>query len=631
MKETFGTCYLIILICIVQKIEHILLRSSVSKGIPPRLAIKSSFPEYLETLILLYILWIKKLKPAAFDYGEEYQNVEGKTRVKFTDVEIQNIKAYLNIAATDSPSFLSKNALLDQHMEALQVGVLNFLKIAKVTFQDPLKSISAERLGGLRFKKNIKFTSVIDLLDQCLQTHKDVAHICLHILHGNKQDFESSPLYEFLTFFISFWAEQIRYKDFDGAVHDNILDVVTQPNLGYYKDGPARIIKKLVEGDQRYYYNYVSAPSKEKSEMAERIRLFSDIFKPVYLVETTEVSQLESEVDEEFLQDISQTSTNFENLAHIPKNILIKGVPGTGKSTTINRLIQNSFDLDKVLQDKHGNRIERVLRINIHSATTNASLMQGVSVGTDGSQLIYSEKRGLVLNFLLSAVVNPDMPFALVLEEIQENTLNSLIGDLIYLMESSRRTDLAPFKTEIKDDVFDFIETVVEADPSINYVSIPNLIETSQSHLTKKLVFPTNLYLFCTSNYRDDKKIIEDNLLRRFEVIEIYPQANLIQDPAVRHFFESLNQAILTTIDSDIADKCLIGHANWMGAESGESFYRALLKAVIELKDIRGIDFETVKDILMKCALPSDITLEWGGSFYDLIKELQDKSKYTFL
>ena len=599
----------------------------MNKGIPPRLAIKSSFPNYLESLILVYILWLNTGKQASFNYGEEYQNSENLIKLKFTDLEIQEIKDYLSIAATDTPKFLVENPLLDQQIEPLQIGLLNFLKIGRVTFQNNEKNNTAERVGNERFKKTIKLTAVIDLLDQVLQDDASSPQVFLNILEKNNQEFEHTSLYRFLIFFISFWAEQTRYKDRSGEIHDNILDVTVQ-DIGLYKDGPARVIKKLI-ADNRYYYNRVE--SSQKIELAKRIERFSDIFKPVYLEETASDLNNEETSKEGVVDRENNDFFDFQLLSDIPKNILIKGVPGTGKSTAINNLIKSKFKPESILHDKQGNRIDRFLRVNIHSATTNASMMQGVGVSTDGSRLVYNEKKGLILNFLLSAILNPTWPFALILEEIQENTLNSLIGDLIYLMEPAKRTDLTRYIDYLSDDPYKFIERVVEADVNIDFVSIPNLIDGSQDSLTKKLIFPNNLYLFCTSNYRDDKKIIEDNLLRRFEVIEIYPQSALINNELIRNFFETLNKVILTTIDSDLADKCLIGHANWMSIKPDEGFYRALLKTVIELKDIRGIDFETVKEILNHCPIPEQTPIELGESFYDLIRFLQEKSNYTFL
>ncbi|MFW6047057.1 MAG: hypothetical protein ACOCP4_04670, partial [Candidatus Woesearchaeota archaeon] len=118
----------------------------------------------------------------------------------------------------------------------------------------------------------------------------------------------------------------------------------------------------------------------------------------------------------------------------LPKNILLKGVPGTGKSRTLTMIVKNSLKIDKFTTKIDGDLISQVLRINVHSASNNADLMQGIGIKTDNDgNIVYEEKTGLVLNHIYNAIRYPNIPFVLILEEIQENSLNKLIGDLIYL------------------------------------------------------------------------------------------------------------------------------------------------------------------------------------------------------
>lgn len=285
------------------------------------------------------------------------------------------------------------------------------------------------------------------------------------------------------------------------------------------------------------------------------------------------------------------------------KNILFKGVPGTGKSRAINEIIINHLGLAK--NDKN------TLRINIHSASSNSDLMQGISISTtkDNENVLYREKQGAILNHIFKAIYNPKQPFVLVLEEIQENSLNELIGDLIYLIEDKKRTivdlDISN-NTEIAyDELFEKINIKAkEDDKSLDYVELPSLVENSQNNT--KMIVPDNFFIFCTSNYRDDKKVIEDNLLRRFDVIEIYPKyEDIYKSEDIPKFLEKLNHQILEQFKDEIhPDRYLIGHANWIDIEEDSknsqiSFYKALLKVIIEFKEIREIDFDSeVKPIL---------------------------------
>lgn len=297
------------------------------------------------------------------------------------------------------------------------------------------------------------------------------------------------------------------------------------------------------------------------------------------------------------------------------KNILFKGVPGTGKSETIKNIITDKLGMKELA--------DNVLRINIHSASSNSDLMQGISISTtnDNENVLYKEKQGAILNHIFKAIYKPKQPFVLVLEEIQENSLNELIGDLIYLIEDKKRTiiDLdIPNNTEMAyDELFEKInEKAKEDDKSLYYVELPSLVENSQNNT--KMIVPDNLFIFCTSNYRDDKKVIEDNLLRRFDVIEIYPKyKGIYKSDDIPKFLEKLNDEILNKFkDETHPDRYLIGHANWLFIEedNGENnatnkkdFYKALLKVVIEFKEIREIDFDHyVKPILKKVLKKDD-------------------------
>jgi len=347
---------------------------------------------------------------------------------------------------------------------------------------------------------------------------------------------------------------------------------------------------------------------------------------------------------------------NYDQRKHTQnfhKNILFKGVPGTGKSHAIDRIIEERLNL----KDKPDN----VLKINIHSASSNADLMQGIAISTENNSVIYKEKQGLIMEHIKKACFSPYQPFVLVLEEIQENSLNELIGDLIYLIEDKKRAKISTVEQDVftkeaydYQELIDLYSDVIEG--GIHTVKIPDLVNAGDK--ARRLIMPDNLYIFCTSNYRDDKKVIEDNLLRRFEVIELYPktQGDIFRSKQVSTFLEALNNAILDTFKTREIhpDRFLIGHANWLDLEDiaeGDSdeeqkkkktgFYSALLKVVIEFKEIREIDFSSgLKKIFKRIeeegpednwAWDAFLELEHRNSGYKaLVDELQGKI-YDFL
>ena len=299
-----------------------------------------------------------------------------------------------------------------------------------------------------------------------------------------------------------------------------------------------------------------------------------------------------------FFSEISQYKPSVisqcDNLSSIvPLNLLLKGVPGTGKSLLVDNLIK-----------KIGvNNKDQVLRVNIHTGTNNSDLMQGIGIKTNNqNNIVYKEKQGVVLSHLMDAICNYPKPYVLVLEEIQENSLNKIIGDLIYLIEPTKRTKIPRgYDGQINyKNIFNTIEALIKSNFATNYVKIPSLVELE---MNRNLIIPDNFYVFCTSNYRDDKKVIEDNLLRRFDVVELYPDSSIIKNEEIKFFFECLNDSIedvMKDLDTH-PDRYSIGHANWLHDSVLEtSILKPFLKTIIEFKDVKNLDFSTTNKILVK-------------------------------
>ena len=310
------------------------------------------------------------------------------------------------------------------------------------------------------------------------------------------------------------------------------------------------------------------------------------------------------------------------------KNILLKGVPGTGKSRTIDNIIKKELKLENHYKTN-------VLRINIHSASSNADLMQGIAINSNSDGSIgYKEKKGLVLEFIEKATFCPKQPFVLVLEEIQENSLNELIGDLIYLIDNDKRAE------KLKPDNIDYsyielIKKIISDDTNVERVEMPNLI--SQSIEIREMVIPENLFIFCTSNYRDDRKVIEDNLLRRFDVIEIYPKykeeiGDDFKSDEASKFLKDLNEKIVTVCSNNgeiHPDRFMIGHSIWLKVKDREGFSRAFLKVITEFKDVKDMYFNDFNEIVKDLTFPFDMENKYDS--YELwIKALQEEC-YTFL
>lgn len=391
-------------------------------------------------------------------------------------------------------------------------------------------------------------------------------------------------------------------------------------------------------------YDYVYFDKKNKMQSDAKYRCWANLKAYDTLIKESSDNQLEFVNNEIVIHDKVKNTKQIDREQFSTKpldetgktnkwmdfsylNILFKGVPGTGKSYAVNNIIENFLNLSL----NHNN----VLRINIHSASSNSDLMQGIGISSnDSGKIIYNEKQGLILDIIKRATFNPMQPYVLVLEEIQENSLNELIGDLIYLIEDEKRSELIADDSEY-NSYEKLVDILVENKKVKHYVKIPFLVSDKTEY--RKMIIPKNLFIFCTSNYRDDKKVIEDNLLRRFEVIEVYPK-NEISSEYVKEFFTTLNKAISEELKDEVhPDRFMIGHAIFKKVDNEKDFYRVLLKVVTEFKDIREIEFDTFKNIIDKVTLPKKddttniIELVLDDGYFGLITQLQNEIAYEFL
>ncbi|MBH0039869.1 hypothetical protein [Pseudoalteromonas sp. SWN166] len=593
--------------------------------ISPRLNIKSSLPKHLEALFSSYILWKIQGKPSELNYGEATSTESGE--LSFTEDELAKLNSYFQCQNLSKEN-TKHNVLLKAQVEHLQVGCLNIYKACNFKFQDLSKSISAERDGGKRFLKSIIFTSVMDLLDGSIEACDDDFKILAKGFFINDK-LNKALVSRQLKVLLTFLIEQSRFNDENKVTHDLVTDI-TECN-SFYKDGPARIIKSFLKDGLHEHIKfeqntYQASDNKSYADYVARATSYSRIFSPNYLVEEESVNYTQNTEEPNPQYDVNETKISVIP-KDIPLNLLLKGVPGTGKSWSIDRILNEYFSMELPVTNTEGQILSRVKRINLHSGSSNSSLMQGVSVSAKENGVVYDEKIGLILDFVLTAIKYPSIPFALVLEEIQENNLNELIGDLIYLIEPSKRAK--SYEVNPDCNIFEEVLRVTNQNSKIHYVTIPNLINGDL--VEKRLFLPSNLYFFCTSNYRDDKKIIEDNLLRRFDVFEIYPNYEVIKDADVSEFLKQFNELIANKIHDIHSDRFIIGHANWMYVEDKESFSQAFLKLLIEFKDIREIDFEILQEVFGQVKIPFDLDIIEYQDYLSLTKYIQNNCGYSFL
>ena len=253
---------------------------------------------------------------------------------------------------------------------------------------------------------------------------------------------------------------------------------------------------------------------------------------------------------------------NIDELLKTHKQIILYGVPGTGKTHSAKELIrkwsQEEFEdvekskrdqdeidrlqLSKLLLDSEnsenaeskqdgGEKIERDIKIiweimQFHPNTTYQDFIGGIVPKTDDKgSLSYELRDGKFKEFCEYARVNPDKKFVFIIDEINRANLSEVLGELLYALE-------------YRDEG----------------ITIPNF--------DKPFVIPSNVYIIGTMNNVDKSLSTFDLALRRrFGFYEIGVDCDVIREMLknktinnIKDYIErckDLNMLISGEIDGD--------------------------------------------------------------------------------
>ena len=243
----------------------------------------------------------------------------------------------------------------------------------------------------------------------------------------------------------------------------------------------------------------------------------------------------------------SELDENINNL-DFPLNQILYGPAGTGKTyVTISKALQIvvpewwSEDLErsrstiveqyKVLVDEG-----KISFVTFHQSYGYEDFIEGIKVKRVEGQLNYDVESGVFKNICERAKNNPNENYVLIIDEINRGNVSQIFGELITLIEESKR--------EGKSEELEGLE-----------VTLP--------YSNEPFSVPNNLYIIGTMNSSDRSLTSVDIALRRrFEFIEMMPKPDVlsgidIEGVSVQAILETMNKRIKVLLDRD---HC-IGHA----------------------------------------------------------------------
>jgi 5-methylcytosine-specific restriction protein B len=281
--------------------------------------------------------------------------------------------------------------------------------------------------------------------------------------------------------------------------------------------------------------------------------------------ETTNAAPLSAhEPDPEY--DV-EAATNAKPTLRLADNLILYGPPGTGKTYEMQARMKAAFD-----------RGEDFAFVAFHPSYAYEDFIGGLRpvATTDGSGIAVEFQKGPFLTLCERAHANPTQQFTLFIDEINRANVAKVFGELITLIEPSKR-----------------VISGSKANDAGAWVTLPGL--------SARFGVPDNLNLVATMNTADRSIAMMDIALRRrFRFQECPPEPKHIEPAMVGAIdlpalLQRMNDRLEYLLDRDHA----IGHAVFMGITSLAELQQVLAQRVIPLlQEYFFEDMEKVRLVL---------------------------------
>lgn len=276
------------------------------------------------------------------------------------------------------------------------------------------------------------------------------------------------------------------------------------------------------------------------------------------------------------------------NLIH-PLNFIIYGAPGTGKTYSTaeyalaiieNRAVdtrRKSYEERKAVMAAYNDYVRKgqIVFTTFHQSYGYEEFIQGLRPDTKSGKMALITVDGVFKRIADDALDNHEKNYVIIIDEINRANISKVFGELITLIESDKRWG----------EVNETCATLQSGD----IFAVPN-----------------NLYIVGTMNSADKSiSLIDAALRRRFEFIEQYPKASLVDDPTLRDVLSKINTILADSLESS---DLLIGHSYFMG-KTVDDLCAILNNSIIPLlyeyyydnkKKVIGVLTDALKDLGIK-------------------------------
>ena len=464
-----------------------------------KLGIKSSLPHVKSTLALVILLWESSDNASNIAYCETNGDkiVLSKEIQKRVESKLANICKFDGIDTASIIKTINSNQLFKSQLESLIVAFELIWKIARVRFEDSNKSFSAERTGGIRYPKVLEYTLNIDIIHSLICN--DMDRYVRVLLNWMDVDVMADPaLEDNLIRVLNAMSESSIFK-----LSDDKQDVVfnqcsiykkltsTGMNVDVRGDnepkGSLRILKSLLDDRLNPYLLSSSDGVSIRNGQVDALKS--------YQKRVASYLQLTQKLPENLTikQDITEEKKGNEHFKKIGVNILLYGVPGCGKS----------YSVDKFIEDE-GISKYFVRRVVFHPDYTYSDFVGQIMPKTEnaeeGKKIEYTFVPGPFTDILKVAYENPEQKCVLVIEELNRGNAPAIFGDLFQLLD--REED------SLKDDYKWSKYHVTNKDIAENAI-----FERNDNDFSVRI--PPNLAIMATMNTSDQNVFSMDTAFQR--------------------------------------------------------------------------------------------------------------------
>lgn len=458
--------------------------------------IKSSLDKIRSVIAFVYLLYVANGRKSFVKYSIATEN-----KISIEPELLKSIEDLVGHKGLEK--IINNNPLITNQYEPLYVGVTLLMKMGYLKMEG--KQNTAERTGGVRFPKQLYFannTLVLDLILKGIQ--EDVRYSSLYDWLQNKKA-TSSDFEDRVCMFLSTCTVFTQFKLRDNA--DNELFFQTDGIYAALMEGKDDVIyndSHEFVGPTRIYNNILKEGLEPWVEIKKSVLSFSNKENPdaksmgAIISTTLDIHNVKNDAIE--TDDIIEDD-DVNNPEEAPLQQIFYGAPGTGKSHEISRLTEG----EDVIRTTFHPDSDYSTFVGCYKPTMKENVISKNGVETKEEQIVYRFIPQAFSKAYVAAWKSEDDVF-LIIEEINRGNCAQIFGDLFQLLD--RGSDgFSEYPIDADTDLGSYISNELKKSKRED---IPNDIREG-----KKLVLPSNFYIWATMNTSDQSLFPIDSAFKR--------------------------------------------------------------------------------------------------------------------